>query len=217
MEMCSTTSNNNDGNIRNGSGGGVLEALLTRPREVKRFGATPTVEKPAAGGKLVLTEEQIKTSNKLISQAQPGVVNTYLVTVPLSSLPGSLTPLPKPNDNFEECEPSPTYPKMVNSVSIKTERIENDFMMQPPAALPYNAKDHPPTMVVLPKMQTLINHATKPVVSTNAKAALNLNEINRTQSERELMALVDGDVVSADGMFCLMSEDIPLSENSPLS
>lgn len=199
METASATSSI----TTTGGGGGVLEALLTKPRDLKHLGAPAVNNSNSGNGTLVLTEEQIKTSNKLISQAQPGVVNTYLVTVPLSSLPGSLTPLPKPNEDVEECELSPTYPvKVVNPVSIKAESVDSDCMMRPPGSLPLNTKNTS-TVVSFPKIQTLLNQATKPIVSTNATAALNLNAINRTQSERELMALVDGDVVSADGRSSL--------------
>ena len=197
---------------RSGGTGSALEALLTKPRGTIETQKSKLQQVDKSTG-LFLTEEQLKTSSKLISQAQPGVVNTYLVTVPLSNLSNNLTTIHpgKLTDDVEECELSPTYPKMVNPVSIKAERGESDQMMRPPSdSMTYNTvRDHnittPSLQMSTPatKMQQLLSQATKPVVSTNATAALNLNEINRTQSERELMALVGGDVVSADGRSSL--------------
>lgn len=197
-------------------GGSTLEALLTKPRgllntvqqsnnDVKL--KTNVQQQSDTTSGLFLTEEQLKTSSKLISQAQPGVVNTYLVTVPLSTLSSNLTTIQpdKLSDDLEECELSPTYPKSINPVSIKSETDESDRLMRPPSDCItfHSTKDSDVSMLQLTTPVTrkhhLLSQVTKPVVSTNAKAALNLNEINRTQSERELMALVDGDVVSADG------------------
>ena len=194
-----------------GSGGSTLEALLTKPRgllnTVHRANNDLKQKSDKAGG-LFLTEEQLKTSSKLISQAQPGVVNTYLVTVPLSTLSSNLTTIQpgKLSDDLEECELSPTYPKSMNPVSIKSETDEGDRLMRPPSDITtFHSKDSDVSMLQLTtpvtRKQQLFNQVTKPVVSTNAKAGLNLNEINRTQSERELMALVGGDVVSADGKY----------------
>lgn len=192
---------------RSGGGtGSALEALLTKPRATIETQNSKVRQIDKSTG-LFLTEEQLKTSSKLISQAQPGVVNTYLVTVPLSNLSNNLTTIHpgKLTDDVEECELSPTYPKMMNPVSIKAERGESDRMMRPPSdCVTFSTLRDvttPSLQISAPatKMQQFLSLATKPVVSMNATAALNLNEINRTQSERELMALVDGDVVSADG------------------
>ena len=196
------------------SGGSALEALLTKPRNVggstapvsNTFVNTDTksnktrhspTEKP-----LFLTEEQIKTSSKLIGQAQPGVVNTYLVTVPLSNLSNNMTSIQpgKLTDELEECELSPTYPKSINPVSVKSEIDEGDRLMRPPSdCITFQTPTQQIPAPSTTKMQHLLSQVTKPVVTSNASAALNLNAINRTQSERELMALVGGDVVSADG------------------
>ena len=169
---------------------------------------------------LLLTTEQLVAARKLISAAQPAIVNTYVtskpILVPRNVMTDSTCNRKKDLSNVlsivdSTCsrnkdlsnvlsivenhdQMSPTYPKIVNPVSIKAERTDMDCVMRPPVGnqRPCQHQQY---------LNRVDTNVTRPTITSNTSAALNLNEINRSQSEIELMALVDGDDVTADGKF----------------
>jgi len=167
---------------------------------------------------LVLTPQQLLAASKLISEAGVGCVNTYLTTKPVL-VPTSLN-LPFNticNNNMEDQKPiliqetaelSPTYPKITNPVSVKAEHTDLDTLVVPPD-MTYNTDRK--VLGKTPVFSRLVNVVTRPTISSNTSAAMNLNEINRTQSEKELMALVDENVISADELCAEFNETLELS------
>ena len=172
-----------------------------------------TANKSNVSNSLLLTPEQLLAARKLIKAVQPAIVNTYLTSKPIT-IPNNLMPdsgdikkeLPNSTlpimDSHSTAQLSPTYPKIINHVSIKAElhpisikaeRIDIDCMKPP--GVPLDKKLLNRQLY----LHRLVSNVTRPTITSNTTAALNLNEINRTQSENELMALVDGDDISADG------------------
>ena len=142
---------------------------------------------------IVLTQQQLLAARKLISNIGSSSVNTYLTMKPVLVPASQGMNETKNYSNIpDQAELSPTYPKIINPVSIKAERTDFDTLMAPPN----NSLMDSDVLTTFSKVDTNI---TKPTFTANSNASRNLNEINRTQSEKELMALVDGDNVSADG------------------
>lgn len=168
---------------------------------------TNNPKKSDTSNNLGLTPEQLLTATKLINSTQPGMVNTYLATKPLIVTGNLMNPTdvlvdmkesPKP----DQAELSPTYPKIVTPVSIKTEHVDMDYMMTSPHTVQSAHEQKFPGR----NRSRLQN----PLKSTKS-GSLNLNEINRTQSEKELMALVDEEDVSADELCAEFRDSLDMN------
>lgn len=177
--------------------------------------------KPVMPTKVVLTTKQYLAASKIINAAQPNLVNTFLSPKPLAissdvtnSRVQPVTPTANTvlmcddrSDINNNCNTStetlfdPTtdlalaYPKITNPVSIKAERLDSEITL--PCDVSPNS-----TIDCIRTFTPVVHSITRPTVTSNNTATLNLNEINRTQSERELMAMVGGDNISADGKSC---------------
>ena len=98
--------------------------------------------------------------------------------------------------------PFANYPKISNPVSIKADRHSESEIGNPCDT----------SQSGVHTLSPCVPSITKPVMTSNTSAARNLNEINRTQSEKELMAMVDGDNVSADELCAEFKETLELSK-----
>ena len=93
------------------------------------------------------------------------------------------------------------YSKITNPVSIKAERLDAEITL----ASDMCTTTSPGVIDCIRTLHPIVQSITRATVTSNNTATLNLNEINRTQSEKELMAMVDGNNISADGKLVFFS------------
>ena len=159
-----------------------------------------------------MLQNQSNLLNNSTLQIPDIVVSHDIDKQPLVS-PGRLSNSSTP-ESYISHPPSPTYPRQVSempnlSVTIKKEPVDeftydgSDDLLRSPLGLRLPPESQPinEPVSVAPISRTILNNMMNPVHSTSSSASLNLNEINRTQSEKELMALVGGEKVSADGKY----------------